>query len=99
MPHRKSRPAFSEWLCRQRNAIEVPDRSRTNFLSQKCAPLAKAWLLAPANPKPGSEGSAIWIRGVGGDMTLNSNTSVGGTFVALQLFVRFGESGGSDPFN
>jgi opacity protein-like surface antigen len=45
--------------------------SNTAFLTQ-----STAFVSAPANPKPDSEGSGIWIRGVGGELTLNSNTQV-----------------------
>jgi opacity protein-like surface antigen len=45
--------------------------ANTAFLTQ-----STAFVSAPANPKPNSEGSGIWIRGVGGELTLNSNTSV-----------------------
>jgi outer membrane autotransporter protein len=42
------------------------------FLTQ-----STSFVSAPANPKPGSDGSGIWIRGLGGEMTLNSSTSIG----------------------
>jgi opacity protein-like surface antigen len=45
--------------------------SNTAFLTQ-----STVFASAPANPKPDSEGGGIWIRGVGGELTLNSNTQV-----------------------
>src|SRR5690349_19530821 len=45
--------------------------ANTAFLTQ-----STAFVSAPGNPKPNSEGSGIWIRGVGGELTLNSNTSI-----------------------
>ncbi len=51
--------------------------ANTAFLTQ-----STAFVSSPANPKPDSEGSGIWIRGVGGELTLNSNTSVNATISA-----------------
>lgn len=45
--------------------------ANTGFLTQ-----STAFVSAPANPKPDSEGAGIWIRGVGGELTLNSNSQV-----------------------
>ena len=51
--------------------------ANTAFLTQ-----STAFVSAPGNPKPDSEGSGIWIRGVGGDLTLKSNTQVAGSLAA-----------------
>jgi outer membrane autotransporter protein len=45
--------------------------ANTAFLTQ-----STAFVSAPANPKPDSEGGGLWIREVGGQLTLNSNTQV-----------------------
>ncbi len=48
--------------------------ANTAFLTQ-----STAFVSAPGNPKPDLEGAGIWIRGVGGDLTLKSSTQVTGT--------------------
>src|SRR5262249_31099126 len=48
--------------------------ANTAFLTESAALVG-----APANARPDSEGSGIWIRGVGGAMTVKSNTSIGST--------------------
>jgi opacity protein-like surface antigen len=48
--------------------------ANTAFLTQ-----STAFVSAPGNPAPNSDGAGIWIRGVGGDLTLKSNTQVSGT--------------------
>jgi opacity protein-like surface antigen len=45
--------------------------ANTAFLTQ-----STAFVSSPGNAKPNSEGAGMWIRGVGGDLTLNSNTSI-----------------------
>jgi outer membrane autotransporter protein len=45
--------------------------ANTAFLTQ-----SSAFVSAPANPKPDSEGGGLWIRGVGGELTTNSNTQI-----------------------
>src|SRR5262249_15145534 len=45
--------------------------AHTAFLSQ-----GAAFVSAPTNAQPDSEGSGIWSRAVGGNLTTNSNTSV-----------------------
>ncbi len=51
--------------------------ANTAFLTQ-----STAFVSAPGNPKPDSEGAGIWVRGVGGDLTLKSNTQVAGSLIA-----------------
>jgi outer membrane autotransporter protein len=46
--------------------------SNAAFMSQ-----STAFVSTPATSKPDSEAAGIWIRGAGGEMTLNSNTQVG----------------------
>jgi hypothetical protein len=48
--------------------------ANTGFLTQ-----SNAFVGAPANPAPGQEGGGVWTRGVGGNMTLNSTSSVSAT--------------------
>jgi opacity protein-like surface antigen len=45
--------------------------ANTAFLTQ-----STAFVSAPGNPKPDSEGGGVWVRGVGGDLTLNNTTQV-----------------------
>src|SRR5215470_5033835 len=45
--------------------------ANTAFLTQ-----SSAFVSAPANPKPDSEGGGLWIRGDGGELTTNSNTQL-----------------------
>jgi outer membrane autotransporter protein len=46
--------------------------SNAAFLAQ-----STAFVSAPANPRPDSEGAGIWFRDVGGELTLNSGSQVG----------------------
>jgi hypothetical protein len=45
--------------------------ANTAFLTQ-----STAFVSAPGNPKPDSEGSGIWVRGVGGEATIKTNASI-----------------------
>jgi opacity protein-like surface antigen len=47
--------------------------ANTGFLTQ-----STAFVSAPGNPQPGQEGGGVWVRGVGGELTLNSTSSVSG---------------------
>jgi opacity protein-like surface antigen len=47
--------------------------ANTAFLTQ-----STAFVSAPGNPPANSEGAGVWIRGVGGDLNLKSNTQVSG---------------------
>jgi opacity protein-like surface antigen len=48
--------------------------SNIAFLSQ-----SNAFVAAPADPLPGQNGGGVWVRGVGGNLTLDSNTKVSTT--------------------
>jgi opacity protein-like surface antigen len=48
--------------------------ANTAFLTQ-----STAFVSAPGNPQPGQEGGGVWTRGVGGELTLNSSSTVSGT--------------------
>jgi opacity protein-like surface antigen len=68
------------------NAISgAVQAANTAFLTQ-----STAFVSAPGNPKPDSEGSGIWVRGVGGDLTLHSNTQLTGN-----ILVPGGVNGGT----
>ena len=45
--------------------------ANTAFLTQ-----STAFVSAPGNPKPDSEGSGLWVRGVGGEATIKTNASI-----------------------
>src|SRR5262249_3754247 len=45
--------------------------ANTAFLTQ-----STAFVSAPPNPQPGQEGGGVWVRGVGGELTLRSSQSV-----------------------
>ena len=47
--------------------------ANTAFLTQ-----STAFVSAPSNPQPGQEGGGVWVRGVGGDLTMKSSQSVTG---------------------
>jgi opacity protein-like surface antigen len=47
----------------------------TAFLTQ-----SSAFIAAPPNPAPGQQGGGIWIRGVGGQVDVKSNSSTGTSF-------------------
>jgi outer membrane autotransporter protein len=55
--------------------------ANTAFLTQ-----STAFVSAPGNPKPDSEGSGVWVRGVGGELNTNSTTEVAATEVKHGLF-------------
>src|SRR5215469_9581404 len=46
----------------------------TAFLTQ-----STVFVSAPPNPQPGQEGGGVWVRGVGGELTLKSSQSIFGT--------------------
>jgi outer membrane autotransporter protein len=48
--------------------------ANTAFLTQ-----STAFVSAPGNPPANSEGAGVWIRGVGGDLNLKTNTTVSGS--------------------
>src|SRR6516165_4636771 len=48
--------------------------ANTAFLTQ-----STAFVSAPPNPQPGQEGGGVWVRGVGGELTLKSSQSIFGT--------------------
>jgi len=48
--------------------------ANTAFLTQ-----STAFVSAQPDPKPGDDGGGVWTRGVGGDLTLKSNSSLSGT--------------------
>jgi opacity protein-like surface antigen len=50
----------------------------TAFLTQQ----GSAFVSAPANPSPNQPGGGVWARGVGGEVTLKSNSSVSSTATA-----------------
>ena len=50
--------------------------ANTAFLTQ-----STAFVSAPGNPKPNSEGSGVWVRGVGGELSTSSTTVVAATEV------------------
>jgi outer membrane autotransporter protein len=64
-------PAVSAAISGSSAVSAAVSAANTAFLTQ-----STAFVSAPANPKPESEGAGIWIRGVGGELTLNSNTQV-----------------------
>jgi opacity protein-like surface antigen len=45
--------------------------ANTAFLTQ-----STAFVSAPGNPQPYSEGSGVWVRGVGGELTTNTTTTI-----------------------
>jgi outer membrane autotransporter protein len=45
--------------------------ANTAFLTQ-----STAFVSAPPNPQPGQEGGGVWVRGVGGELTLKSSQSI-----------------------
>jgi hypothetical protein len=45
--------------------------ANTAFLTQ-----STAFVSAPGNPKPDSEGSGIWVRGVGGEANIKTSASI-----------------------
>jgi len=51
--------------------------ANTGFLTQ-----STAFVGAPANPKPDSEGGGIWVRGVGGTLDLKNSSTINATVVA-----------------
>jgi outer membrane autotransporter protein len=51
--------------------------ANTAFLTQ-----STAFVSAPPNPQPGQEGGGVWVRGVGGELTLKSSQTVVGTISA-----------------
>jgi outer membrane autotransporter protein len=53
------------------NAVQA---ANTAFLTQ-----STAFVSAPGNPKPNSEGSGVWVRGVGGELTTNTTSTVSGS--------------------
>ena len=48
--------------------------ANTAFLTQ-----SSAFVSAPSNAQPGQEGGGVWTRGVGGELTLKSNSTLSGT--------------------
>jgi opacity protein-like surface antigen len=48
----------------------------TAFLTQ-----SSAYVSAPSNPQPGQEASGIWVRGVGGEVNVKSESNTGATFL------------------
>ncbi len=48
--------------------------ANTSFLTQ-----STAFVSAPPNPAPGQEGGGVWVRGVAGDLTLKSSSTLSGT--------------------
>ena len=48
--------------------------ANTAFLTQ-----STAFVSAPGNPQPGQEGGGVWTRGVAGELTFNSTSSLTGT--------------------
>jgi outer membrane autotransporter protein len=48
--------------------------ANTAFLTQ-----SSAFVSAPAGPLPDQEGGGVWVRGVGGDLTMKSSQSLTGT--------------------
>src|SRR5262249_20906048 len=50
--------------------------ANTAFLSQ-----STVFVAAPGEPKPGSEGGGIWVRGVGGELNLKSSANVSASLV------------------
>jgi opacity protein-like surface antigen len=63
--------------------------ANTAFLTQ-----STAFVSAPGNPQPGQEGGGVWTRGVGGELTLNSSSTISGT-VNTPGFPLFTGSGGT----
>ena len=47
----------------------------TAFLTQ-----SSAFVAAPPNPAPGQQGGGVWVRGVGGQVDVKSNSSTGAAF-------------------
>ena len=54
--------------ARSRSAVKA---ANTAFLTQ-----STAFVSAPGNPKPYSERSGVWVRGVGGELTTNNTTTI-----------------------
>jgi opacity protein-like surface antigen len=54
--------------------------TNTAFLTQ-----STAFVSAPGNPKPDSEGGGIWVRGVGGDLSIKTGGAAGITYTAPGL--------------
>src|SRR5262249_53726344 len=48
--------------------------ANTAFLTQ-----STAFVSAPSNPQPGQEGGGVWVRGVGGELTLKGSQSITST--------------------
>lgn len=48
--------------------------ANTAFLTQ-----STAFVSAPPNPQPGQEGGGVWVRGVGGELTLKGSQSITST--------------------
>jgi opacity protein-like surface antigen len=55
--------------------------ANTAFLTQ-----STAFASAPGNPKPNQEGGGVWVRHVGGDLTLNTSTQIGAVNVINPVF-------------
>jgi outer membrane autotransporter protein len=67
--------------------------ANTAFLTQ-----STAFVSAPGNPPANSEGAGIWVRDVGGDLNLKSNTQVNGSIGAVPAS-GFGQGTGATNCN
>jgi outer membrane autotransporter protein len=61
-------------------AISAAVAATSNIIAANTAFLTQstAFVSAPPNPQPGQEGGGVWVRGVGGELTLKSSQSIFG---------------------
>jgi outer membrane autotransporter protein len=64
-------PVFSGGATAAGAIISSIEASNSVFLTQ-----SNAFISAPPNPKPDSQGGGVWVRGVGGEVTYSGNSTV-----------------------
>jgi outer membrane autotransporter protein len=70
-------PVFSGGATAAAAIVSSIEASNSIFLTQ-----SNAFVSAPPNPKPDSQGGGVWVRGVGGDVKYSGNSTVS-TFGAI----------------
>ena len=64
-------PVFSGGASAAGAIISSIEAANSVFLTQ-----STAFISAPPNPKPNSEGGGVWVRGVGGEVEFKGNSSI-----------------------
>src|SRR3984893_3448391 len=64
-------PVFAGGATAAGAIISSIEASNSVFLTQ-----SNAFVSAPPNPKPDSQGGGVWVRGVGGEVTYSGNSTV-----------------------